>query len=52
MIKFKDIDENTLYIYGTGCMQLLSQVRVVSTTTYENGPALIVRKEKTEQKEE
>lgn len=50
MVKFKDIDENKLYIYGTGCLQLLNQVDVISTTTYENGPALIVRKEKTEKK--
>ncbi len=52
MIKFKDINENLLYIYGAGCMQLFNQVKVVSTTIYENGPALIVRKEKTEPKEE
>lgn len=51
MIKFKDINENLLYIYGNECMQLFNQVSVVSTTTYENGPALIVRKEKTEPKE-
>lgn len=51
MIKFKDVDENLLYIYGDGCMQLINKVSVVSTTTYENGPALIVRKEKKEPKE-